>query len=71
MISIITTVKDGEAFLADAFDAILAQTCRDFEICVHNDGSSDKTSEIIYKYSQIFTQASIPFLHSFESVSKG
>jgi len=49
-ISIIMPVYNGEKYLADAIESILSQTFSDFEFIIIDDGSSDRTSEIIKKY---------------------
>ena len=45
-------VYNGEDFIETAIQSILNQTFRDFEFLILNDGSNDKTLEIINKYSQ-------------------
>ncbi len=50
-ISIIMPVWNGEKFLAAAVDSVLAQTFRDFELLVIDDGSTDQTSEILQSYT--------------------
>ncbi|MBN1971004.1 MAG: glycosyltransferase [Candidatus Delongbacteria bacterium] len=53
LISVIMPVYNGEMYLAEAIDSILNQTFRDFEFIIINDGSSDKTEEIVLSYSDI------------------
>lgn len=43
-------VYNGEKYLRDAIDSILFQTFEDFEFIIVNDGSKDKTEEIILSY---------------------
>lgn len=50
-ISVVMSVFNGEAFLSEAIESILEQTCRDFEFLVIDDGSSDKTAEILADYA--------------------
>ena len=50
-ITVLMPVYNGEKYVADAIDSILAQTFRDFEFLIVNDGSKDKTEEIIRSYS--------------------
>ena len=45
-------VYNGEDFIETAIQSILNQAFRDFEFLILNDGSNDKTLEIINKYSQ-------------------
>lgn len=46
-VSVITAVYNGERFLSEAIESVLGQTFRDFEYIIVDDGSTDKTSEII------------------------
>ena len=50
-ISVAMSVYNGEQFLAEAIDSVLAQTFRDFELLVLDDGSSDSTPTIIKAYA--------------------
>ena len=50
-ISVIMPVYNGEKYLREAIDSILNQTFSDFEFIILNDGSTDKTEEIILSYS--------------------
>lgn len=44
-------VYNGERFLREAIDSILAQTFTDFEFLIINDGSTDATEAIIHSYT--------------------
>ncbi len=44
-------VYNGKKYLGDAIESILNQTYTDFEFIILNDGSTDKTEEIILSYS--------------------
>lgn len=48
-ISVVTAVYNGEAYLEEAIESILQQTFSDFEYIIVNDGSKDKTKEILDK----------------------
>ena len=50
-ISVVMPVYNGEEYLCEAIDSILNQTYTDFEFIILNDGSTDKTEEIILSYS--------------------
>lgn len=49
-ISVIMSVLNGEDFLKEAVDSILNQTFNDFEFIIINDGSTDRTPEILEEY---------------------
>jgi len=50
LISVILPAYNAELYLNEAIDSVLAQTFTDFELIVLNDGSTDKTEEIILAY---------------------
>ena len=49
-VSVLLPVRDGERFLGKAIDSILAQSLEDFELIIVNDGSADRSGEIIETY---------------------
>ncbi len=51
MISVLMPVYNGEKYLKEAIESILNQTYTDFEFLIINDGSTDKTEEIILSYA--------------------
>jgi len=51
-LSIGLPVYNGERFLAQALDALLTQTFRDFEIIISDNASSDSTSQICRAYER-------------------
>jgi len=51
LISIILPVKNAEPFIKDAVDSILNQSYRNFELIVIDDGSSDRTVNILESYN--------------------
>lgn len=51
-ISCLLPVYNGEAFLVEAVDSILAQTYRDFELVVVDDGSRDATPDILRAFAE-------------------
>jgi glycosyltransferase involved in cell wall biosynthesis len=50
-ISILLPVWNGQEFLAESIDSLLAQTFKDFELLVIDDGSTDATPEILRRYA--------------------
>lgn len=48
---IIIPAHNEEQNLSFTLDSLLQQTCKDFKVIVVNDGSTDKTSEVIRKYT--------------------
>jgi glycosyltransferase involved in cell wall biosynthesis len=50
-ISVLMSVYNGERFLQEAIDSILAQTYKDFELIIVDDASSDGTQQILDSYS--------------------
>ena len=50
-ISVIMSVYNGEEYLAEAVDSVLAQSLADFELIVINDCSTDRTGELLAQYA--------------------
>ena len=49
-VSVVMAVYNGELYLAQAVESILGQSFADFEFIVVNDGSTDRTSQILAGY---------------------
>jgi FkbM family methyltransferase len=50
-LSVVMSVFNGQAFLSEAIESILGQTFGEFEFVVIDDGSTDKTAEILAQYA--------------------
>lgn len=53
MVSVIIAVYNGEKYIAEAIESLLSQTYKDIEIIVSDDGSTDRTKDIIKKYKNV------------------
>lgn len=49
-VSIIMPVLNGEKYIVEAIESILAQTYKNYELVAVNDGSTDRTCEILHQY---------------------
>lgn len=49
-VTVLMSVYNGQKYLREAIDSILNQTFRDFEFLIINDGSTDRTAEILQSY---------------------
>ena len=50
IITVLMPVYNGERFLKDAIESILQQSFVDFEFFIIDDGSTDRTAEILQGY---------------------
>lgn len=53
MVSVVLPVYNAEKYIDEAIQSILNQSYLDFEFIIINDGSTDKSLEIIEKYKQL------------------
>jgi len=51
-VSVIIPTYNSARYLSDAIDSVLAQTFRDFEVLVIDDGSTDDTASLMRQYSR-------------------
>lgn len=54
LVSIIIPVYNVENYLKECFDSIIAQSYKNYEVIIVNDGSTDSSEEIIFKYKKKF-----------------
>ena len=53
-VSVITIFLNGEAFIKEAIDSVLAQSFRSFELILVDDGSTDASSAIARRYAESY-----------------
>ncbi|QHI28055.1 glycosyltransferase [Acinetobacter haemolyticus] len=51
LVSVVLPAYNAELYLREAIDSVLAQSFTDFELIIINDGSIDKTEDIILSYN--------------------
>ena len=68
-ISVIVPVYNAEKYLSRCIDSILNQTYKDFELILINDGSKDKSIDILRKYENIDNRIKVIY-NSNNGVSK-
>ncbi len=59
--SVVLPAYGVQNFIAQALDGLLAQTYRDFEVIVVEDGSPDRTGDIAESYRTRFAEAGVSF----------
>ena len=58
-VTVLMPVYNGEKYLRQAIDSILSQTFSDFNFLIIDDGSSDKSREIIQSYQDTFPKVKL------------
>ena len=51
-LAVLLAAYNGEPYIAQQLDSLFAQTCQDFTIYIHDDGSTDGTLNVIKDYIQ-------------------
>lgn len=64
LVSVLIPVYNSEKFIGKTIDSVLGQTFKDFEVLLLDDGSADKSSEIIKSYTDDRVKY-IPCSHDF------
>src|ERR1017187_1981378 len=52
LVSILIPVYNGEPFLAECIDSVLAQDFADYELLISDDGSTDGSSGVIRRHAE-------------------
>lgn len=80
LVSVIMPAYNHEAFVGEAIESILRQTCKEFELIIANDGSTDGSMSVIQEYAgrdqrirpAFFPHRGIPItLNSATAMAKG
>lgn len=66
MVSIIVPCFNGEKFINRCFDSILNQTYKNIELILINDGSTDRSEQIIKNYRSKFEEANIKLIYVYQ-----
>lgn len=69
LVSIITPCYNGEKYLDRYFESILNQTYSNIELIFINDGSTDKTEEIVLSYQRKIENNHIRFIYIYQENS--
>lgn len=65
-VSVITPCYNGEEFLDNYFESIIAQTYRPIELIFVNDGSTDRTEEIALSYREALENKGITYKYLYQ-----
>jgi len=63
LVSIVTPCYNGEEVVHRLLDSILSQTYSNIELIIVDDGSTDKTKEIIFSYKKLFLEKGIDLIY--------
>lgn len=66
LVSIVTPCYNGESYLSRFFDSILNQTYTNLEVVLINDGSTDRTENIVNQYRSLFDKKGITLIYEFQ-----
>ena len=66
LVSIITPCYNGEKYISRFLESVLIQNYRPIELILVNDGSTDKTEQIIMNYHSLFEKKGIKFIYVYQ-----
>lgn len=66
LVSIVTPCYNGESYLSRFFDSILNQTYTNLEVVLINDGSTDRTENVVNQYRSLFDKKGITLIYEFQ-----
>lgn len=66
LVSIISPCYNGEEYVGRFLESILLQTYTNIELIIINDGSTDRTEDVILSYKKQFERAGIAFIYIYQ-----
>ena len=66
LVSLITPCYNGESFVHRFLNSVLAQTYESMELIFINDGSTDRTEEIVLSYRERFAQRGLELIYLYQ-----
>lgn len=66
LVSIISPCYNGETYVGRFIESVLNQTYDNIEFIIVNDGSTDKTEEVILSYQQRFEEKGYKFIYIYQ-----
>ena len=66
LVSIVKPCYNGESYLSRFFDSILNQTYSNLEVVLINDGSTDRTENVVNQYRSLFDKKGITLIYEFQ-----
>jgi len=70
LVSVVMSVHNEEGYLKGTIDSMLNQTLADFEFIIINDGSSDKTQDILAEYKKMDNRIKLVSNHENLGIAK-
>ena len=66
LVSVVTPCYNGEKYIGRFFDSVLSQTYKEIEVVAINDGSTDRTEQVIQEYEKEFQTRGIALIHRYQ-----